>query len=269
MCLVFLWRAPVDEACDAWERELAKRYRLVIASNRDEILSRPADRLGRWRDNEKVVGGRDVQGGGTWLGMSDGGRWSCILNVREPESAPENAPSRGALCADFLLGESTPEDAARAAVRDGARYAGFNVVFGANNDAWHACNRSGAVPMPRGVSAITNAAPGLDAAWPTAQRGRARFAEALRDAADDALVEALFEVLADGTKLPLSPTRMPRDVEDRLCYICVPPVEVSLNKFWGTRTHTVVLVRADGSVTAVERSRLPGESDVREEFSLT
>ena len=81
--------------------------------------------------------------------------------------------------------------------------------------------------------------------------------------------EQLFEVLADSTKLPLSPTRMPRDVEDRLCYICVPPVEVSLNKSWGTRTHTVVLVRADGSVTAVERSRLPGESDVREEFSLT
>ena len=164
---------------------------------------------------------------------------------------------------------AVPCGGCRAAVRDGARYAGFNVVFGANNDAWHACNRSGAVPMPRGVSAITNAAPGLDAAWPTAQRGRARFAEALRDAADDALVDALFEVLADGTKLPLSPTRMPRDVEDRLCYICVPPVEVSLNKFWGTRTHTVFLVRADGGVTAVERSRLPGEADVREEFSLT
>ena len=82
MCLVFLWRAPVDDACEEWEHELAKRYRLVIASNRDEILSRPADRLGRWRDNEKVVGGRDRAGGGTWLGMSDGGRWSCIPEGR-------------------------------------------------------------------------------------------------------------------------------------------------------------------------------------------
>ena len=265
MCLVFVWRAPADDG-EAWEHELSKRYRLVIASNRDEILSRPADRLGRWRDNEKVIGGRDISGGGTWLGMSDGGRWSCILNVREPESAPESAPSRGALCANFLLGESSPEDAARAAVRDGPRYAGFNAVFGAGGDAWHACNRGGVVRMPRGISVITNAAPGLDAPWPTAQRGRARFAEALRDAADDGLVEALFDVLADGEKLPLSPTRMPRDVEDRLCYICVPPVEVSSNKFWGTRTHTVFLVRADGGVTAVERSRLPGESDVREDF---
>ena len=266
MCLVFVWRAPASDAGEAWEHELAKRYRLVIASNRDEILSRPADRLGRWRDNEKVVGGRDIAGGGTWLGMSDGGRWSCILNVREPESAPENAPSRGALCADFLLGDATPEAAARAAVRDGAQYAGFNVAFGSGEDAWHACNRSGAVPMPRGVSVITNAAPGLDAPWPTAERGRRNFAEALRSAEDDALVDALFEVLGDGEKLPLSPTRMPDSVEDRLCYICVPPVEVSSNKFWGTRTHTLFLVRADGSVTAVERSRLPGEADVREEF---
>ena len=156
MCLVFIWRAPAD-AGEAWEHELAKRYRLVITSNRDEILSRPADRLGRW-SGTKVIGGRDRSGGGTWLGMTDGGRWSCILNVREPESAPENAPSRGALCADFLLGESTPEDAARAAVRDGAQYAGFNAVFGSGEDAWHACNRSGAVRMPRGVSVVTNSA---------------------------------------------------------------------------------------------------------------
>ena len=84
MCLVFIWQAPAEGEGDAWEQELAKRYRLVIASNRDEILSRPADRIGRWRDNEKVIGGRDISGGGTWLGMSDGGRWSCILNVREP-----------------------------------------------------------------------------------------------------------------------------------------------------------------------------------------
>ena len=121
--------------------------------------------------------------------------------------------------------------------------------------------------MPRGISVITNAAPGLDAAWPTAQRGRARFAEALRSAEDDALVEALFAVLGDGEKLPLSPTRMPDSVEDWLCYICVPPVEVSSNKFWGTRTHTVFLVRADGSATAVERNRVDG-TDVREEFSI-
>ena len=268
MCLVFLWRAPAaDDACEEWERELAKRYRLVIASNRDEILSRPADRLGRW-GGTKVIGGRDRAGGGTWLGMSDGGRWSCILNVREPEQAPPDAPSRGALCANFLLGDATPEEAARAAVRDGSRYAGFNAVFGFSEDAWHACNRSGAVPVPRGISVVTNAAPGLDALWPTAERGRRNFAAALRDAADDALVEALFDVLADGEKLPLSPTRMPDSVEDRLCYICVPPVEVAAGQFWGTRTHTVVLVRADGRVEAVERSRLPGEADVREEFSI-
>ena len=60
MCLVFLWRAPAaDDACEEWERELAKRYRLVIASNRDEILSRPADRLGRWGEDKNVIGGRD------------------------------------------------------------------------------------------------------------------------------------------------------------------------------------------------------------------
>ena len=267
MCLVFLWRAPAEDAGEAWEHELAKRYRLVIASNRDEILSRPADRLGRWSDNKKVIGGRDRSGGGTWLGMTDGGRWSCILNVREPEGAPENAPSRGALCANFLLGDATPEDAARAAVRDGARYAGFNAVFGSGEDAWHACNRSGAVPMPRGVSVVTNAAPGLDAAWPTAERGRRNFAAALRSTEGDALVDALFAVLADGEKLPLSPTRMPDSVEDRLCYICVPPVEVSTGKFWATRTHTLFLVRADGRVEAVERNRVDG-TDVREEFSI-
>ena len=45
--------------------------------------------------------------------------------------------------------------------------------------------------------------------------------------------------------------------------------EVAAGKLWGTRTHTVFLVRADGGVTAVERSRLPGEADVQEEFSIS
>lgn len=203
MCLVFIWRAPeADEAAEPWEHELATRYRLIVASNRDEILSRPADRLGRWRDAPRVVAGRD-HAGGTWLGLApDDIRWSCITNVREPESPPDNAPSRGALCASFLLGDNSPEEAARAAVRDGSQYAGFNCIFGAGDDAWHACNRGGgAVQLKRGVRAVTNAAPGLDATWPTAQRGRARFADALRDAGDDdALVDALLAVLADGEK---------------------------------------------------------------------
>ena len=87
MCLVFVWRAPAaDEACDDWEHELAERYRLVLASNRDEIIE-ARDRSGL--DYSRRWSAAAMCGGGPWLGMTDGGRWSCILNVREP-GRPEN-----------------------------------------------------------------------------------------------------------------------------------------------------------------------------------
>jgi len=132
-----------------------------------------------------VFAGRDLEGHGTWLGISaDGGRWACLTNVREPEFAgmlPQE--SRGRIVADFLQGSLSAQSEAAALGPDA--YAGFNACFCDGDACWFATNRG---PSPAqvepGVHVISNAS--LDTPWPKALRGRAVFEKAL-DAQRDRL----------------------------------------------------------------------------------
>ena len=62
MCTIVLLRSPGQ----AWP--------LLVAANRDEMLTREALPPGRhWPDQPDVVAGRDLVAGGTWLGLNDQG----------------------------------------------------------------------------------------------------------------------------------------------------------------------------------------------------
>lgn len=89
MCLIVVgWRVHPD-------------YPLVVAANRDEFYARPTAALSRWPDAPEIIGGRDLEAGGTWLGISEAGRFAAVTNVREPGMAPGKL-SRGALTRQFL-----------------------------------------------------------------------------------------------------------------------------------------------------------------------
>ena len=139
MCIVFVW-VRGDEPPDAtpWERELAARYEYVVAANRDEFLARPATRLAPWPDAPGVVAGRDVTGGGTWVGVAPAEtRWACLTNVREPPR-PGDYKSRGALCAAYLRGDAgDAAAAAAAAAAAGAAHDGFNFIAGDADGCWY------------------------------------------------------------------------------------------------------------------------------------
>ena len=75
MCLIVIgWRVHPD-------------YPLVVAANRDEYYARPSLAITRWSDAPQVIGGIDLEAGGTWLGMTDSGRFAAVTNVREPGMA--------------------------------------------------------------------------------------------------------------------------------------------------------------------------------------
>ena len=75
---------------------------LMAAANRDEFFDRPALPAAWWDDHPQVHAGRDLRGGGTWLGISRNGRFAALTNVRAPGERRADAPSRGALVADYL-----------------------------------------------------------------------------------------------------------------------------------------------------------------------
>ena len=95
----------------AWQAH--PRWRLVVAANRDEFHERPTAPLARWSDG--TIAGRDLQAGGTWLGLNAAGRLALVTNFRLPGYPRPDLASRGGpgLLADIPLGRvATPEEIA-------------------------------------------------------------------------------------------------------------------------------------------------------------
>jgi len=84
-------------------------YRLILAANRDEFYDRPTLALSRWDELPDVYAGRDLEGRGTWLGVSRSRRVAAITNYRDPTSVNADAPSRGLLVSGFLSGSEAPK----------------------------------------------------------------------------------------------------------------------------------------------------------------
>jgi uncharacterized protein with NRDE domain len=237
MCLLVL----------AWKSH--PRYRLVVAANRDEFHERPAAPLAWWQDDERILAGRDLRGGGTWMGVSRAGRVAVVTNFRELERpAPADAPSRGQLVAGFLATDDPPGDHVRHLQARSAAYAGFNLLAGDGQTLHYTTNRAGGISreLAPGLHGLSNHV--LDSPWPKLLRTRARLAEALEH---EALTpEPLFDMLAD---------RAPAD-EDEIPDTGLPPdweralsAPFVVHPRYGTRCSTLLLVSHDGHTTVWER----------------
>ncbi|MFZ2269165.1 MAG: NRDE family protein [Azonexus sp.] len=232
MCLIVVgWQVHAD-------------YPLLVAANRDEFHARPTAPAGRWPDAAQVIGGRDLEAGGTWLGITDSGRFAAVTNVREPGMAPGKY-SRGQLTRDFLLSDMAAGDyAASIASED---YSGFNLLLADGESLLYCSNReSQAQRLPPGVYGLSNHR--LDSPWPKLQSARQKFTAALPGLPNES---AFFELLADQTIVAdaeLPQTGVPLEWERLLSAVFVRSPN------YGTRASTLVWQRADGPVRLHERS---------------
>ena len=183
----------------------SRRFPLVVAANRDEFLDRPAARLGWWSPSPgagEILAGRDLHGGGTWLGLTAAGRMALLTNVRRPGARDDDAPSRGTIVPTWLRGDL---DADRFWVRTAlSGYNPFNLVaadFRRGECFWATSDAPAPRRLDRGLYGLSNAA--LDTPWPkvTALKEQVREALAGSDSAED-LSTRLFAALADRTVAP-------------------------------------------------------------------
>lgn len=236
MCLVlFAWNAhPV--------------YELVLAANRDEFHARPSAPADFRDDAPSILAGRDLQAGGTWMGVSRSGRFAAITNYREPVSPQVPlAQSRGFLVRDFLLAENKPASAAGDLAASGDRYRGFNLLLGWPGELFYVSNReAGSSLVEAGVHGLSNHL--LDTDWPKVHAGRERLHALLCEERIER--EALFALLTDreaiGGALPgefgvrLTPENLARHL-----FIQSP--------VYGTRCASVLLITRGGRVVFEER----------------
>lgn len=220
-------------------------YPLIVAANRDEFHARPALKADWWPDQPDLLGGRDLQAGGTWLAAHRRGRFATVTNYRDAVAARAGLRSRGELVANFVAGRQSPSEYLDSL--DGSRYAGFNLVVTDGDSLAYFSNRSNVVrELPPGVYGLSNAT--LDTPWEKVERSKARL-EALL--AEDRVNEtALMRLLADRDKGPVSEVRT-----DRLPFATAHAITAPFIVLpeYGTRCSTVVTADRENRWSFTER----------------
>lgn len=237
MCLILLaWHAHPD-------------YPLIFAGNRDEVYERRSVAADFWRDNPAVFGGRDLEKGGTWLGISAAGRMAAITNYRDGLSRKEAPRSRGELTANFLGGNEGPRAYLDRVAPDSSSFGGFSLLVGDRDRLYCFSNRgSGIEALPPGVHGLSNHL--LNTPWPKVLRGKQRVTTLLK-AGEAELVGNLFEVLTNratalDADLPDTGVGLQRERE-------LSPAFVAGMRY-GTRASTVLLISRNGEVIFIERA---------------
>jgi uncharacterized protein with NRDE domain len=221
-------------------------YSLIVAANRDEFHARPTIPLGWWP--EDILAGRDLVGGGTWMGAHRSGRVALLTNFRDGKPRDPTARSRGELVVTALVSQRTPQRMLSDVLSSSDQYQGFTLIAGRPGDLYYTSNRNWMVKrVPTGVSGLSNNF--LDTPWPKVERARQKLKEAIADPLVEP--EALFAMLRDAT--PAADHELPdTGVGIELERLLSSPFIIGGN--YGTRSSSVLLVDRVGGVEMIERS---------------
>ena len=225
-------------------------YPLILAANRDEFFQRPTASLSFWRSAKKgikILGGRDLQEGGTWLGIRENGRFAAVTNFREMQSG-SGCRSRGEVVTDFLEDDGSCEDFLHGLGSGGSRYRGFNMICGDRENIHYFSNRlQTPSKLSQGIHGLSNHFVNTD--WPKVRRGKRFLHKALIQGSVS--VDKLFAFLQDDLQ-PLD-DELPDTGVGLMWERILSPIFIK-SPGYGTRSSAVVLFHDDGLVEFHERS---------------
>lgn len=245
MCLIFL---ALEQHSD---------YRLVVAANRDEAYQRPTAPADYWADHPHILAGRDLQAGGTWMGISTTGRFAALTNVRSPRAPLPQPPSRGELISNFFNHDAEPERYLRQVEEKSAAYNGFCLLLYGTNGLHYLSNfdSDGFRTLTPGLYGLSNHL--LDTPWPKVEEGKQAVGEWLETGGEN--VEGLFAIMTRKDRAAdrdLPDTGVDKAFEKALSALFIE------SPGYGTRSTSVVLVGYDGTTVFVERTFEPHTGDV-------
>ena len=199
---------------------------ILLAGNRDELHARASAPLHMWDDDSGIIAGRDLVGGGTWLGVQPKAqRVVVVTNARSGDAPDPDKHSRGVLVRDLLTGTG---DFAAPDVPQLGDFNGFNLIAVQSAAARVMTNRPDAKirALGSGMHALANEI--VDHDCPRAARLAAVVQHWL--AAGD-IPETLLDALGG---------------EEAPALFLNGPV-------YGTRCSTLIAVGADGAGLMIER----------------
>ncbi len=237
---------------------------LIVAANRDEHFDRPAAPAAMWDDHPEILAGRDLSGGGTWLGVSTRGQFAALTNFRNPATHRADAPSRGDLVKNFLVGQMSARAYVEHIMREVVSYNGFGLLVWDGREIFFVSNRA---PAPMQVEPGVHGLPNhlLNTPWPKVVKGRAGLEKLTRApfAFDEYLALLNDTTPAADCDLPKRGRALERERRHSALRI--------VNPDYGTRCSTVLRITLDGTIDFAERSFLPNgglAGEVRYQFKM-
>lgn len=115
------------------ENAKGDEYKLILASNRDEYYARPALVAAPWKENEFVIGGRDMEPGregGTWLAIStkeNTFKFGALLNITG-EKRESDALPRGNIVVDYVKNPVSNAEYCQELTDTGKMFNAFNLI---------------------------------------------------------------------------------------------------------------------------------------------
>lgn len=233
MCLVaFAWKVHPE-------------FPLLISANRDEFFHRPTLPLHRWE--EGFFAGKDLQGGGTWMGFHPDGKWALLTNYRDFTKKIEAKISRGKLITDFLANSISPENYLDQIWEKQAEFDGFNLMVSDGERLYYYSNYGKEpIEIQQGIHGLSNGL--LNDPWPKTELAKKQLEEVLSAPAPDQLLSILkSEEKYQEKLLPKTGASLEMEIDLSAQLIRIPPN-------YGTVSASAVLRNKQGQTLIRERS---------------
>lgn len=228
-------------------------YPLVVVANRDEFHQRATATAQYWQDSPHIFAGRDLLRQGTWLGVTNTGRFAALTNYRQANANTPSPRSRGDLVKDFLDGIESAEAYLQHCEAQAAHYDGFNLLsYTADQSMYYYANRENTTVsrVSDGIHGLCNHL--LDTPWYKVEQGKRAFMQALSTNKLD--IENLFHVLMDTQTChdeQLPNTGVSLEWEQLLSSRFI------MSETYGTRSSSIVLIDKNQTINFYERSFNP------------
>lgn len=238
-------------------------YPLVIAANRDEFYQRPTQAAHFWPEAPQLLAGKDLQAGGSWMGVTTDGRFAAVTNYRDPGQETTYPQSRGSLVKDFLTGEFNAEEYLLAIDKIHDAFAGFNLLLGTTGELFFYSNQSRKTQkLAPGVYGLSNGH--LDEPWPKVSQGKRQLDRLLQGEFNtDEVIKLLNDrTLAEDSALP--------NTGVDVCMEKILSAKFIQVAGYGTRSSTVITVNDKQLLRFTEESYDDtGRPKNRENFTIS
>jgi uncharacterized protein with NRDE domain len=239
-------------------------YKLVLTANRDEFYARPTQQAHFWPEQPHILAGKDLQAGGTWIGVSKAGKLAALTNYRDPANINPDAPSRGALTIDFLNSALSAKDYLHQIDKNGLEYNGFNLLLLDETGLWCYNNLQRAITqVPSGVHGLSNAT--LNTSWPKTDSAKQQLAQlTANETIEKTALVAMMENKSTAPDEMLPKTGVPYQWEKLLSARFIE------SESYGSRITTVITITHANEISFLEKSHsIAGSEEKVIEFSFS